>query len=242
MPFDSGKYVGAGERAQLLNDLYRHHAAVNVLRAALTHPLVGRVALVSSFGAESVVLLHMISKIAPDAPVLLIDTQMLFPETLQYQADVASELGLTNVQRISSGILETEDPQNALHQSDPDLCCHIRKVAPLQNALQPYDAWITGRKRFQTANRADLPHFEAETETRLKINPLAFWTKDDVRDYVINNRLPQHPLVAKGYRSIGCLPCTAKGEDRMGRWAGQDKTECGIHFVDGHTIRQGASE
>lgn len=230
-------------RAGRLNDRYRHHAAIEVLRRAVTDPDLGKVALVSSFGAESVVLLHMVSVVAPGLPVLFIDTQMLFPETLDYQRDVAAKLGLTNVQVITA--TETEiaahDPDGTLHKVNPDACCDFRKTVPLERVLSGYDAWITGRKRFQNGQRAALEFFEPEPPARLRVNPLAHWRPEDVQDYMIENRLPRHPLVAQGYPSIGCAPCTspvAPGEDpRSGRWRGQEKSECGIHFIGGRMVR-----
>lgn len=230
-------------RAGRLNDRYRHHAAIEVLRRAVTDPDLGKVALVSSFGAESVVLLHMVSKVAPGLPVLFIDTQMLFPETLDYQREVAAKLGLTNVQVISASEAEiaAHDPDGTLHKVNPDACCDFRKTVPLERVLSGYDAWITGRKRFQNGQRAALEFFEPEPPARLRVNPLAHWRPEDVQDYMIENRLPRHPLVAKGYPSIGCAPCTspvAPGEDpRSGRWRGQEKSECGIHFIGGRMVR-----
>ncbi|MFC3628465.1 phosphoadenylyl-sulfate reductase [Paracoccus angustae] len=230
-------------RAARLNDRYRHHAATEVLRRAVGDPDLGRVALVSSFGAESVVLLHMVSRAAPGLPVLFIDTQMLFAETLAYQQEVSAKLGLTNVQviRADPAQVARHDPDGALHRSDANACCDLRKTVPLEQALSGYDAWITGRKRFQNSDRAALEFFEPEPPSRLRINPLAHWRAEDVQDYMVENNLPRHPLVARGYPSIGCAPCTSPvrpGEDpRAGRWRGSDKTECGIHFIGGKIVR-----
>lgn len=232
-----------GERVAHLNQRYRHHSATSVVERALGDPTVGRVALVSSFGAESVVLLHMIAKKAPKTPVLFIDTQMLFPETLAYQEEVARKLGLRRIEviRAAPGALAAEDPDGLLHTRDTDACCDLRKTRPLETALVGYDAWITGRKRFQAGTRAALEFFEADGPARIKVNPLAHWDPADVQDYMINNRLPRHPLVAKGYPSIGCAPCTSPvkpGEDpRAGRWRDADKEECGIHFINGKVVR-----
>ncbi|KEO56345.1 phosphoadenylyl-sulfate reductase [Thioclava pacifica] len=242
--------IGIEDRVTALNARYRHHAATAVMERALRDPDVGEVALVSSFGAESVVLLHMVSVIAPGTPVLFIDTQMLFAETLAYQEEVAGKLGLTNVQviRAAEAAITRDDPDGTLHQFSTDACCTLRKTVPLENALSGYDAWITGRKRFQGGQRAALDFFEVETASRMKINPLAHWDKQDVQDYMIENRLPRHPLVAQGYPSIGCAPCTSPvkpGEDeRAGRWRGAAKTECGIHFIGGKAVRvkSGAQE
>lgn len=243
MPRDSS--LGPiGTRVHALNARYRHHAAAAVLDHALRDPLVGRVALVSSFGAESVVLLHMISVMAPQTPVLFIDTMMLFPETLDYQRDVSARLGLRDVRviRAAEPAVAAHDPEGLLHGRDPDACCHLRKTAPLEQALSDFDAWISGRKRFHGASRAELEFFEQEDATaRIKINPLAHWGREDLAEYITNNRLPRHPLVARGYPSIGCAPCTAPatGSDdpRAGRWPGREKTECGIHFAGGKLQR-----
>ena len=239
--------IHLAEKAAALNARYRHHSATAVLETALHDPEVGRLALVSSFGAESVVLLHLVSVIAPVTPVLFIDTLMLFPETLAYQRTLADKLPLTDVRtiRADAGMLWRDDPDGTLHQYSTDACCTLRKTVPLEQALSGFAGWITGRKRFQASTRAALDFFEVEEGKRLKVNPLAHWGREDLEDYIVNNRLPRHPLVAKGYPSIGCAPCTspvAAGEDpRAGRWRGQAKTECGIHFIGGKMVRAGAN-
>jgi phosphoadenosine phosphosulfate reductase len=238
-----GSLSPVAERVAELNARYKHHGATAVLERAMTDPQVGRLALVSSFGAESVVLLHMVAVKNRDLPVLFIDTEMLFAETLAYQLELTERLRLTNVQviRASREAVFERDNEGLLHQSDPDACCALRKTEPLQNALLGYDAWITGRKRYQGKSRAALDFFEAEGDLRIKVNPLAHWTSQDLQDYIAENRLPRHPLVAKGYPSIGCAPCTTRvndGEDpRAGRWRNIDKDESGIHFVDGKLVR-----
>ncbi len=237
-----------GARVAGLNARYRHHSATSVIEHALHDADTGQVALVSSFGAESVVLLHMVAMVDRAAPVLFVETGLLFPETLTYQRELADHLGLTDLRviRAHPARLAMTDPQGQLHRSDPDACCALRKSEPLAQALAPFDAWITGRKRFQSGTRAALAFFEVEQTGgqdtgRIKINPLAHWAREDVADYMVNNRLPRHPLVARGYPSIGCAPCTTPvkpGEDpRAGRWRGTDKEECGIHFVDGKMVR-----
>ncbi|MFV1876947.1 phosphoadenylyl-sulfate reductase [Nioella sp.] len=226
-----------------LNARYKHHSATAVMERALKDPDLGRIALVSSFGAEFVVLLHMVSVIDPATPVLFVDTQMLFPETLTYQQEVARQLGLKDVRTIHASKISllAGDPDGTLHTHSTDACCDLRKVRPMEAALAPFDSWITGRKRFQSGTRAALDFFETEGDIRIKINPLAHWAPEDVQDYMVNNRLPRHPLVAKGYPSIGCAPCTSPvkpGEDpRAGRWRGAEKEECGIHFIDGRIVR-----
>jgi phosphoadenosine phosphosulfate reductase len=221
---------------------------VSVLEHALRDPQAGKLALVSSFGAESVVLLHMVSVTRRDTPVIFIDTAMLFAETLVYQQELAERLNLSDLRiiRADQADLKAQDPDATLHQRDTDACCALRKTVPLQEALAGFDGWITGRKRFQSGTRATLDFFEVEEETgRIKVNPLAHWTPEDIRTYMDENRLPRHPLVARGYPSIGCMPCTTPvkpGEDpRSGRWRDQDKTECGIHFVNGKMVRRGVS-
>lgn len=230
-------------RVAALNARYRHHSGVSVLRHALGDSDTGAIAMVSSFGAEAVALLHMVSVIDRSTPVLFIDTEMLFPETLQYQRDVAAFLNLTDVRviRASRTATSAHDPDGTLHGSDPDACCALRKTLPLAHALAPFDAWVTGRKRYQSGTRAALEFFEAEGAHRIKINPLAHWRTEDTAEYMLQNRLPRHPLVARGYPSIGCDPCTSPvtdGEDpRAGRWRDTAKEECGIHFVDGKMVR-----
>jgi len=218
--------------------------AQGLLNAALRRRQFGRTALVSSFGAEAAVLLHMVAQIAPDTPVLFIDTRLLFEETLRYQQELSAKLGLSDVRTLRSDAakLTENDPGATLHQIDPDGCCALRKTIPLQSALNEFDAWISGRKRFQGGARSDLNLVEIEPHSsRIKLNPLANWTSDDIRSYARAHDLPPHPLVARGYGSIGCAPCTVPAEGRQGRWRGQDKTECGIHFENGRTVRKGAT-
>ena len=237
MPFDPGSRLGA------LNRRYFCHSPEALIAEALADPAMGRVALVSSFGAESVVLLHMIAQHAPQTPILFVDTLMLFAETLEYQRQVAAHLGLQDLRvlRATPAAVQAVDPDGSLHRTAPDTCCALRKTAPLEAALAGFDAWITGRKRYHGATRAALEHFEQETPSRIKINPLAHWGPAEMAAYFTRHDLPRHPLVARGYPSIGCAPCTspvAEGEDiRAGRWRGQEKTECGIHFVDGRIVR-----
>jgi phosphoadenosine phosphosulfate reductase len=244
-PLSGAGLSPVAERAAALNARYRHHGATAVLRHAMEDAEVGRLALVSSFGAESVVLLHMVAVTDRHLPVLFIDTEMLFAETLAYQLELTERLRLSNVQVVRArreDVFE-RDNEGLLHQVDPDACCALRKTEPLQRALLGFDAWITGRKRYQGGARAALDFFEAEGDLRIKVNPLAHWTAQDVQDYIAENRLPRHPLVAKGFPSIGCAPCTTRvgdGEDpRAGRWRDLDKMECGIHVLDGRIVRTG---
>ena len=207
-----------------------------LLRAALTGPLAGRIAMVSSFGAESAVLLDMIASIDRATPVIFLETGKLFPETLAFKDELVDWLRLEDVRAVrpAPADLARSDPDGTLWRSEPDLCCHIRKTEPLDEALSGFAGWITGRKRFQGGVRTALPTVESDPVTgQLKLNPLVAWTPEDIRTYRRLRQLPLHPLVAKGYPSIGCAPCTRPvrdGEDvRAGRWWQVDKTECGIH-------------
>ena len=208
--------------------------ATTLLRLAIEDLYPGRIALVSSFGAEAAVLLHMVSEIDKATPVVFVDTGQHFSETLDYRDRLVAKLGLANivVAEPDAATLAAEDPEKFLFAGNPDHCCDIRKVEPLAKALLPYEAWITGRKGFQSVTRASVPLFEAEGE-RVKVNPLVGWSAADLIAYIRKADLPPHPLVAKGFPSIGCLPCTSPvrpGEDeRAGRWRGRGKTECGIH-------------
>jgi phosphoadenosine phosphosulfate reductase len=224
-------------RAIALNAQLRNAAPQEILRAALKE-FPGRVALVSSFGSESAVLLHMLSQIDPSAPVLFLDTGHLFGQTLDYRQSLTRQLGLTDVRDLRPAYqdIATEDPGADLYKTSTDACCDIRKVRPLDRALLPdFDAWITGRKRFHGGARLGLPVVEAGAEGKIKFNPLANWSKAELEAYAAEHALPPHPLVEFGYPSVGCWPCTKPVEDpnvsdiRAGRWAGSEKTECGIH-------------
>lgn len=216
-----------------LNQRFAGVPAATML-AALLPELAGRVALVSSFGAEAAVLLHLVASIDPATPVIFTDTGKHFPETLAYRNALAARLGLTDLRIIRPDPvrLATRDAAGERHAYDPDGCCAIRKVEPLARALTGFDAWLSGRKGFQAGTRTALPRFE-EDGGRLKINPLADWSKTDLDRYFAAHELPRHPLEQQGYLSIGCAPCTTpvrSGEDaRAGRWRGAGKVECGIH-------------
>ena len=235
------------DRADFLNTKFENSSALEILEYALTEQFAGEIALVSSFGADSSVLLHLVAQIDPNTPVLFVDTGKLFGETRWYRDQLVKQLGLLDVRTITPepDDLAEADPNGALWASDTDACCHIRKVVPLEKAVSGFEAWISGRKRHQAATRADLKFFEVE-EDRIKINPLANWSAADILSYAKQNNLPPHPLVAEGYPSIGCMPCTDKvapGEDpRSGRWRGQDKVECGIHYQTASAIGAAQSQ
>jgi len=226
----------AQRRVDALNAQFRHFGTSCFLEAVITRGLFDRIAMVSSFGADSAVLLHLIAHIDRNLPVLFIDTALLFPETLAYQTQLADHLGLTNVQTIRAADhkVQAVDPYGALRFSDPDSCCTLRKRNVLNSALSGYDAWITGRKRHQATTRQSLTYFDLDPDTGLtKINPLIDWKPTRIKAHLKAHTLPRHPLVTKGYPSIGCAPCTSpvvKGEDtRAGRWRGTGKSECGLH-------------
>lgn len=221
-----------------LNRLFRGTDTLEMLETLLKERIAGDVAIVSSFGAESAVLLHLISRVDPSVAVLFLETGKHFPETLAYRDLLIERLGITDLRNLTPDVAEiAKKDENGLRWSwDPDGCCEIRKVKPLAQALAGFDASFSGRKSFQAATRSSLPRFEIDTsdsQGRLKINPLIDWAPERLADYITEHDLPPHPLVADGYPSIGCMPCTSKvaaGEDpRSGRWKGWDKTECGIH-------------
>ena len=224
--------------AQDLDRELRNASPREIIAKALQ--MVGRkhLALVSSFGTESAALLKVMAEVDPAIPVIFLDTGWLFEETLTYRDTLIARLGLRDVRSIKplEQTLSREDPDRSLWFSDPDACCRIRKVEPLSRALAPFQAWINGRKRFQGGLRADIPVVE-EDGSRLKFNPFANVSRDQIEAIYKASKLPPHPLVAKGFLSVGCMPCTSRakaGEDvRAGRWRGTAKTECGIHTHKG---------
>jgi phosphoadenosine phosphosulfate reductase len=221
-------------------DFLNTASAECVLEDVIRNRFPAKIALVSSFGTESAVVLHMVSEIDKAIPVVFLDTLKLFPETLAYRDELVARLGLSDVRSIqpSGKQLAAYDPDGTLWQKDADLCCAIRKTNPLDEALEGMDAWITGRKRVQGAKRADLQMIETGADGRITVNPLAFWDEAQIEAYFERHDLPRHPLQAQGYASIGCATCTERPTDaadkRSGRWAGRGKTECGIHMPRVH--------
>lgn len=224
------------DEAAGLDAAYGHLTPEEIIELSVREHFAGDIAAVSSFGADSAVLLHMIAKIDRTLPVLFLDTGKHFDETLSYRDALVSDFGLSNVKVLTPdpAALLRDDPQGVLHQTDTDACCAIRKVDPLARGLEPFRAWFTGRKRFQAATRSAMPVFES-VGTRIRINPMARWTTADQAAYMRSHALRENPLVAYGYLSIGCFPCTQPvqpGDDeRSGRWAGHAKVECGIHLT-----------
>jgi len=219
-----------------LDQALRQAAPAEVIASALRTVGRERLALVSSFGTESAALLKVMADVDPAIPVIFLDTGWLFEETLAYRDTLIEMLGLRDVRSIKPAeeTLRREDPDRELWFSDPDACCRIRKVEPLQRALAPFSAWINGRKRFQGGLRADIPVVE-DDGIRLKFNPFANVSREAIEAIYAQAKLPPHPLVKSGYLSVGCMPCTTRtspDEDtRAGRWRGRPKTECGIHTV-----------
>ncbi len=223
------------DEASAINERYEKAKAEDIIAHAAHELFPRRMAIVSSFGAESAVLLHLVASVDPSIPVLFLDTLKLFGETVRYRSRLQHVLGLEDVRVIGprKRDLEAVDPDGTLSMRDPDACCDVRKTEPLSRALAGFDCWATGRKRHQTTFRGEMPILE-DDDGAYKLNPLANWTRDDVWAHFERHNLPMHPLVKDGFHSIGCMPCTSKvvdeSDSRSGRWAGQAKTECGIHI------------
>ena len=224
----------AKELASALNLRFANARAEDIIAYSVKEGFTGNIGAVSSFGADSAVLLNLIADVDANTPILFLDTGKHFEETLTYRDQLAEFLHLTDLRNIEPlpSTLATDDPQGELHKSSTDACCAIRKVEPMARAVVPFGAWFTGRKRFQASTRAALPFFEA-VGNRIRINPLAGWSGDDIAAYQESHALPEHPLIPYGYYSIGCAPCTepsSADDQRGGRWKGQGKVECGIHL------------
>ncbi|TCU66032.1 phosphoadenylylsulfate reductase (thioredoxin) [Bradyrhizobium sp. R2.2-H] len=228
--------LSAPPSADELDRSLRDASPAEIIAAALKAVGRDKLALVSSFGTESATLLKVMADVDPAIPVIFLDTGWLFEETLAYRDTLIAKLGLKDVRSIKPAeeALSRDDPDRDLWFSDPDACCRIRKVEPLARALKPFSAWLNGRKRFQGSARADIPVVE-DDGARLKFNPFANVSREEIEAIFTLARLPRHPLVASGFLSVGCMPCTSRtgeGEDsRAGRWRGRAKTECGIHTM-----------
>ena len=223
--------------AEKLSGAWEHLSAQEVLSEILTgNAFIKNPALVSSFGADSAVLLHMASTLDTNTQIVFLDTGFHFSETLSYRDRLTKAFGLTNVRIASVDPIAVKrlDAQRRLHLSAPDSCCQLRKVSVLDRHLRMNDAWISGQRRSQVSTRSSIYVVEVdEARGKLKFNPLANWSQSDMAAYKAKYSLAEHPLTAKGYLSIGCAPCTGvvkAGEDaRAGRWRGQSKLECGLH-------------
>lgn len=226
---DSAKQLAAD-----LNVRFANASAEDIIAYCVKEGFAGDIGAVSSFGADSAVLLNLIAEIDASTPILFLDTGKHFEETLIYRDQLADFLHLTDLRNIEPlpSTLASDDPTGDLHKSSTDACCAIRKVEPMARAIVPFGAWFTGRKQFQASTRAALSIFEA-VGNRIRINPLAGWSADNIATYQEANALPEHPLIPYGYYSIGCAPCTepsSADDQRGGRWKGQGKVECGIHL------------
>lgn len=228
-----------------LQTYYSHLEAIPLLKAMMLDEFAGKIGMVSSFGSGSALLLSMVAEVDASIPVMFLETEKHFPETLEYVERLKEKLKLTNVQMLHPDpkLLANTDKSGELWKTQPNRCCWVRKVEPLQRALNEssIEALITGRKRYQTEQRSEMQTIELNEDGRFRINPLAHWTKEMIKEEFKARELPEHPLVEKGYLSIGCAPCTRvvkEGEDeRAGRWAhtaelpgGEQKVECGIHI------------
>lgn len=218
--------------------------AIPLLRAMINSEFKNAIALITSFGADAALLLSMVAEVNAATPVLFLETGKHFPETLEYGRALTQALGLTHVHWLTPdpALVARTDPQGDLWRTQPNRCCWMRKVEPLDRAVKTLGlkALITGRKRYQTPERSQLQKIELDDKNIFRINPLAHWTKEQQAEAFAQRKLPAHPLTLQGYKSIGCAPCTkpvAAGQDeRAGRWAHtigideEQKTECGIHL------------
>jgi phosphoadenosine phosphosulfate reductase len=220
-----------------LNKDYGNLPTLELLDVMINNVFPDKIALVSSFGTEAAMLLALVAEVNKSAPVIFLDTLKHFPETLEYRDQLIETLGLTDVRIVEpepSAILAA-DPDGTLAQTNPDACCYLRKVVPLEESLHGFEAWINGRKRMHGGSRATLPGLEHD-DRRIKVNAMAQWTQEMIDEEWQKRSLPEHPMVQWGYTSVGCKPCTSlpkPGEGkRSGRWAQFDKQECGIHSLD----------
>jgi phosphoadenosine phosphosulfate reductase len=196
-----------------------------------------RIAMTSSFGAEGIVLIDKLARIAPNIPIIYLDTGFQFKETDELKERLRARYHLNLIEH-RTALSTTEQAAiygDRLYARDPDLCCRLRKVEPLRRALKGFDAWIAALRRDQSPTRVGIRLIEWNAQHELiKINPLAAWTRQKVWDYIVRHNLPYHPLYDEGYASIGCAPCTRRVEagahERSGRWDGETKLECGIHL------------
>lgn len=224
---------------------YGHLESVELLEQVINKEFKGDIALVSSFGAGSAALISMVAEVNPNIPVLFLDTEKHFPETMDYLEEIRKFSGLQNliILKPDSKIQKDIDPDGDLWKRMPNRCCWFRKVKPLEDTLEKMGirALITGRKSYQNSERKNMDNIELYEDGRFRVNPLHSWSGEDVKKELKRRKLPEHPLVSKGYLSIGCQVCTRAvkpGEDeRAGRWAhtagfpgGEQKTECGIHL------------
>ncbi|MGH1398878.1 MAG: phosphoadenylyl-sulfate reductase [Alphaproteobacteria bacterium] len=233
-PVDPKQVKALDERTAAFNQSYGHLPTLELLDVTINNVFKDKIALVSSFGTEAALLLSLVAEVNPATPVIFLETLKHFPETLEYRDQLIERLGLTEVRNVEPepSAIKAADPDGTLAQSNPDACCYLRKVVPLEESLHGFDAWINGRKRIHGGSRTALPTMEHD-DRRIKVNALADWTQEMIDAEWKKRDLPEHPMVQWGYSSVGCKPCTSlpkPGEGkRSGRWAQFDKQECGIH-------------
>ena len=222
-------------KIKALNSKFANGEPISILEHSILNLFKNKIVYVCSFGTESAIILHLISKISKDIPILILNTHFLFEETIKYKDDLLKLLGLRNCHEVfpDDKLLKKFDSDNDLWKTEVDKCCNLRKVLPLEKSLTNFEAWISGRKTYHLAERKNLKAFEIINK-KIVVNPLFKSSKDFVENYFLLNELPKHPLVAKGYLSIGCKHCTIKTNNikdlREGRWSDKTKTECGIHL------------
>lgn len=212
-----------------LNERYRPLDFAARLRSLYTDFKPEKILVTSSFAATSAYFLHIISRIRPEQVIFFIDTGFHFPETLLYR-DYLIGLYHLKVQDVRADDYQHRySEKEKLYKTDPDFCCTINKINPLEEIKPHYDIWVSSLMRWQTDHRAGLDIFE-ERRGIIKFNPMIDVSREERDAYIQEHKLPFHPLVAEGFSSIGCTHCTVKGEGRSGRWAGKPKTECGLHL------------
>jgi len=227
-------FAWADKKAADLAQKYSDLEGIDLLKVMIKKEFPDRIALSSSFGAEAAVLLDLVLRIDSKIPIIFLDTGKLFEETYNYVTQLSRHIGFKDLRiiRPKKERLLKKDPSGNLWQTEPDMCCHIRKVEPLETALKGFKAWITGRKRYHGDIRLNLDPIES-VDGYIKINPLINWDAKRIQSYFSEKKLPKHPLLSRGFKSIGCYHCTRETEDgegvRSGRWLGDQKTECGIH-------------
>ena len=218
-----------------LNDDCKNSLPQNILENSINNIFKKKMVYVCSFGTESAIILHMVSEIDKSLPIILLNTNYLFKETIEYKDYLINKFKFSNFKEIYPSIkdLKINDSEGTLWKEDPDLCCNIRKVLPLQKELKKYDAWVSGRKSYHAGERTNLKFFEYINE-KIVVNPLANVNRNFVDSYFKKHDIERHPLFESGYLSLGCTHCTVKtsmiDSPRSGRWNNKTKTECGIHY------------
>ena len=220
-PADPEKVKELDARTEALNQSYGHLPTHELLDIAINNVFKGQIALVSSFGTEAALLLALVADVNKNTPVIFLETLKHFPETLEYRDQLIDHLGLTDVRNVTPepSAIKAADPEGDLWSRNPDACCYLRKVVPLEESLHGFDAWINGRKRIHGGSRAALPKMEHD-DRRIKVNAIADWTQEMIDEEWKKRDLPEHPLVQWGYTSVGCKPCTSLPKPGEGKRSG----------------------